>query len=122
MSLGDNHGFSRSNIRQGGGRGTGEDHVDDLFGCIELFVYQAPNTRPKGYDGLKTFMESQGCEVEFSRDVPPELQKHQAIRITKAKLINKDSDEPIPLAVVKRAHRWAHQRNYLHSFFKPMYT
>ena len=114
MSLRD-HGFGRKSLREGGGRGTGDDHVDGLFGSIELSIYQTPNTRPKGFETLKTFVESQDCELVFPHESPPELSRHETLRITNNK------DEPIPLAVVKRAHRWAHQRNYLHSFFRPMY-
>ena len=114
MSLGD-HGFTRRDLRQGGGRGTGEDHVDSLYGSTELFIYQTPNTRPKGYLSLKSFVEAQECEVMFTNEAPPELSQHETIRITHR------NAEPIPLTVVKRAHKWAHQRNYLHSFFIPLY-
>ena len=114
MRLGD-HGINRRNLRQGGGRGTGEDHVDAMFGSIELFVYQTPNTRPKGYLNLKAFLEAQGCEVVLGQGAPPELERYESIKITLP------SGEPLPNSVVNRAHKWAHQRNYLHSFFKPMY-
>ena len=114
MTLG-GYGINRRDLRQGGGRGTGEDHVDGMFGCTELIVYQTPNTRAKGYLSLKTFLENQGCDIAVTADVPPELERHQAIRITQL------DGEPIPLPAVKRAHKWAHQRNYLHSFFRPMY-
>ena len=87
------HGFTRQQIRQGGGRGNGNDHVDDLYGCTE----------------------SEGCEVIFTADAPPELNGYETMRITQRQ------GQPIPPAVVKRCHSWAHQRNYLHSFFKPMY-
>jgi hypothetical protein len=29
--------------------------------------------------------------------------------------------QPIPDAVLRRSHSWAHGRNFLHSFFKPLY-
>ena len=109
------HGINRRQLRQGGGRGNGDDHVDELLGATELYVYQTPNRRPKGYETLKLYLESQGCEVVFTADAPPELAKHETMRITHK------SAEPIPPAVVKRAHSWAHRNNYLHSFFKPMY-
>jgi len=114
MALGDRE-ISRRQVRQGGGRGTGEDHVDGMFGCTELFVYQTPKTRPKGYESLKSYLETQDCEVDLSPDVPPELGRHEAIRVTHR------NGEPIPIAAVKRVHSWAHGRNYLHSFFRPMY-
>ena len=43
------------------------------------------------------------------------LPGYQAVKITISGLL-------IPDPVIKRAHRWAHQRNYLHSFFKPYKT
>ena len=52
MSLG-NFGINRRQIREGGGRGNGNDHVDELFGCTELFIYQTPNVRRKGYEGAE---------------------------------------------------------------------
>ncbi len=114
MTLRD-HGISRRDLRQGGGRGTGDDHVDGMFGSTELFIYQTPNSKPKGYESLKSFLEAQGCEIAFTGEAPPELRHYESMRITHGKA------EPIPIPVLKRAHRWAHQRNYLHSFFKPMY-
>jgi hypothetical protein len=114
MSLRD-RGFGRRNLREGGGRGTGDDHVDSLYGITELSIYQTPNTKPKGYEGLKAFLEAQDCEIVYTNDAPPELSRHETLRITHSKA------EPIPIAVVTRAHRWAHNRNYLHSFFRPMY-
>ena len=113
MSLG-NFGFNRRQIRQGGGRGTGSDHVEEMFGATELYIYQTPNSRPKGYQTLKIYLEAQECEVIFTADKPPELSRYEALRITK-------KGEPLPIPVVKRSHSWAHQRNFLHSFFKPLY-
>jgi hypothetical protein len=110
-----NFGINRQQLRQGGGRGTGSDHVEEMIGSTELYIYQTPNTRLKGYTSLKTYLEAQECEIIFTADAPPELSKYETMRITHERA------EPIPTAVVKRAHSWAHQRNYLHSFFKPMY-
>lgn len=110
-----NFDMNRRQIRQGGGRGTGSDHVEEMFGAIELYIYQTPNSRPKGYQTLKTYLEAQECDVIFTADKPPELSRHEAIRITHKK------GEPIPTSALKRSHSWAHQRNFLHSFFKPMY-
>lgn len=109
------HGIGRRQLRQGGGRGNGNDHVEDLYGCTELYVYQPPNKRVTGYESLKLFLESEGCEVLFTADAPPELNGYETLRITQRQ------GQPIPAAVVKRAHSWAHQRNFLHSFFKPLY-
>ena len=114
MSLG-KFGINRQQIKQGGGRGTGNDHVDELYGCVELFIYQTPNVRRKGFERLKAYLEAQGCQIVFTADAPPELSKYETMRVTHGKTA------VIPDLVVKRAHSWAHSRNYLHSFFKPMY-
>ena len=114
MSLRD-QGFGRRNLREGGGRGTGDDHLDSLYGSTELSIYQTPNTKPKGFESFKAFLEAQDCEIINTHESPSELSRHETLRITHRK------SDPIPIAVVKRAHRWAHQRNYLHSFFRPMY-
>ena len=47
MNLGDRR-FTRNQIRQGGGRGSGNDHVDELYGSSELYVY-----RPVSYTHLR---------------------------------------------------------------------
>ena len=109
------HGINRRQLRQGGGRGNGNDHVDELFGATELYVYQTPNKRVKGYDRFKMFVESEGCEIIFTADAPPELSNYETLRITHRK------GEKIPDNVVRRGHTWAHNNNFLHSFFKPMY-
>ena len=114
MSLQD-HGINRRQLRQGGGRGTGADHVDGMFGSTELSIFQTPNSRRKGFETLKSYLEAQRCQVELTLDTPPELKRHETIRITQ----NEANEIPIP--ALKRAHSWAHQRNYLHSFFRPMY-
>ena len=113
-SLSDN-GFTRKQLRQGGGRGNGNDHLDEMIGATELFVYQTPNKKPKGFEALKLFLEAAECELNFTVDVPPELRNYEAFRITH-KL-----GEKIPDPVMRRCHSWAHGRNFLHSFFKPMY-
>ena len=109
------HGFARRQLRQGGGRGNGNDHLDELLGATELYVYQPPNSKAKGFPGLKLFVESQGCQVIFTADAPPELANYETVRITY------NEAGPIPDTVVKRGHSWAHRNNFLHSFFKPMY-
>ena len=114
MSL-SNFGINRRQIRQGGGRGTGSDHVEELIGATELYIYQTPNNRPKGYQTLKTYLAAQECEVIFAAEAPPELSRYETMRITHKR------GEPIPTPALRRSHSWAHQRNFLHSFFKPMY-
>ena len=110
-----NYGFGREQLRQGGGRGNGNDHLDELTGATELFIYQTPNRRVKGFEALKLYLESQECEVIFTAEAPPELRNYETIRITHRR------GEAIPPAALRRSHSWAHGRNFLHSFFKPMY-
>ena len=109
------HGLNRRQLRQGGGRGNGSDHFDELVGATELFVYQTPNKKAKGFESLKLFLEASGCELVFTTDVPPELRSYETFRITHR------LGEAIPDPVLRRCHAWAHGRNFLHSFFKPMY-
>ena len=113
-NLGD-RGITRAQLRQGGGRGNGNDHLEEMIGATELFVYQTPNKKPKGFESLKMFLAASECELISTLDVPPELKNYEAFRVTHK------SGEKIPDDVLKRCHSWAHGRNFLHSFFKPMY-
>jgi len=113
-NLGD-RGITRAQLRQGGGRGNGNDHLEEMIGTTELFVYQTPNKKPKGFESLKLFLAASECELISTLDVPSELKNYEAFRVTHK------SGEKIPDEVLKRCHSWAHGRNFLHSFFKPMY-
>ena len=113
-NLGD-RGITRAQLRQGGGRGNGNDHLEEMIGATELFVYQTPNKKPKGFESLKLFLAASECELISTLDVPPELENYEAFHVTHK------SGEKIPDEVLKRCHSWAHGRNFLHSFFKPMY-
>ena len=115
-----NYGIGREQLRQGGGRGNGNDHFDELVGSTEFYVYQTPGRRVKGFDSLKLYAEAEGCELLYTAEAPPELSDHETLRITNPGGPGR-SAEPIPDAVLKRAHSWAHRNNFLHSFFKPMY-
>ena len=96
--------------------GTGSEHLDEVLGATEFFIYVAPNMQTKGYDGLKKGLEQLGCTVEFPANAPLSPDPHhQAIKITHA-------GEDIPLKGLKRAHTWAHTHSFLHSFFKPFAT
>ena len=115
-----NYGIGRDQLRQGGGRGNGNDHFDELVGSTEFYVYQTPGRRVKGFDSLKLYAEAEGCELLYTSEAPPELSDHETLRITNPGGPGRRA-EPIPNAVLKRAHSWAHRNNFLHSFFKPMY-
>ena len=109
-----NHGFTRKDIRAGGGAGEGvaREHFEEMIGSAEFSIYRHPNRKIKGYDALKEYVESQGCEVLHIADTPaPVGQKYETIRIT-------NGGTEIPVPILKRAHNWAHQRNLLHMFYK----
>ena len=61
-NLGD-YGYNRRGLRQGGGRGNGNDHIDELIGSTELYIYQTPNQPVNGYEGLRLYIESEGCST-----------------------------------------------------------
>ena len=110
-------GLTRRDIRKGGGvegRDMGPEHYDEVLGSSEFFVYLTPNKAPKGYPDLKEYLESLGCTVEFpAQSALRPTERHQVVKITFQGLI-------IPDGGLRRAHRWAHQRNYLHHFFRPL--
>jgi hypothetical protein len=106
-------GVTRKNIRVGGGRDVEPEHYDEVLGSSEFCIYIPPNVRMKGYDDLKAFLEGQGCVVEYpgySEYTPNK--SYSVIAITMAGQRMSD-------AALRKAHRWAHKRNYLHSFFRP---
>ncbi len=110
-----NYGIRKRDLREGPGRGSGNDHFEDLLGSTEFYIYQAPDQTPKGYEGFKLFIESQGCKIIFTIDTPVDVgDEFQALRVT-------CKGKEIPAQVLKRSHTWAHQRNLLHSFYKPLY-
>ena len=77
-------GFDRKARRQRMG-GNGGEHFDEVEGASEFFIYVAPNMSTKGYDGLKSFLNGLGCEVEFPAVAPlTPGPRHQAVKITNA--------------------------------------
>ena len=109
-----NYGVTRREIRGGGGaeEGVASEHFDELIGSTELYIYRHPNRKIKGYEALKLHAESQGCEIIHIADAStPVGRGYETIRIT-------NKGDQIPIAILKRAHNWAHQRNLLHMFYK----
>ena len=107
-------GYSRRQMRQGGGRGDGvaDDHFDDLVGSTEFYIYRPPSRKINGYEPLKLVLESEGCEVVFLVEANCAAGPgYETCRITR-------KAGPIPDAALRRAHAWAHQRNFLHLFYK----
>jgi hypothetical protein len=108
------YGFTRRDIRGGGGAGTevANEHFHELVGSVELYIYRHPSRRIKGYEALKSSLESSGCEVvHLEGGSSPVGRSYETIRVT-----NKGVEIPIPL--LRQAHSWAHQRNLLHMFYK----
>ena len=109
-----NYGFTRKEIREGSGTGEGvaSEHFEEMVGSSELYIYRHPSRKIKGYQALKSYLESEGCDVIHITDTPAPIgQRYETIRIT-----NKGTQ--IPVALLRRAHNWAHQRNLLHMFYK----
>ena len=109
-----NYGFTRRDLR--GGSGTGEsiasEHFSDMIGSTELNIYRHRNKKIKGYEALKVGLESEGCAVVHLADAPAPIgHGFETIRIT-------NRGEQIPTPLLRRAHGWAHQRNFLHMFHK----
>ena len=97
-----------------GGPPTDADrHWVELIGSTELSIFRHPNNKLGGYEALKTYLESQGCQVLYTANSPnPISPSHHTILIT-------GSGAELSAAVLKRAHGWAHRRNLSHTFFKP---
>ena len=99
-----------------GGSGTEVDatHFDEVLGSSEFYVYVPPSGKLKGYEELRTFLKSEGCLVEYPghSDLVPN-KNYLVVAISQSGNLLSD-------ASLRRAHRWAHQRNFLHSFFQPL--
>jgi len=109
-------GISRSKLREGSGRGTdiADEHFFEVAGSKDFYIYVTPNRKAKGYDDLRDWLKELGYVVSVSDDAPMLPAKgYKAIKVTVAHGVISDD-------ALKRAHRWAHQRNFLHSFFKPL--
>jgi hypothetical protein len=108
-------GMTRAQLKTGSGKGldVADEHVHEVLGSRDFWVYVTPKSKPKGYEDLKAYLLEQGCMVDVSDTAPMLPAKgYKAIKITRV-------GENLTDDVVRRTHRWAHQRNYLHSFFKP---
>ena len=107
-------GLTRRQIREGSGTYVEKAHFDEVLGSSEFYVYVTPNKKAKGYEALKKYLEAEGCETGLTTESPVRMDdRYQIVRIT-------HQGQVIPDSPLRRAHRWAHQRNYLHSFFRPV--
>ena len=103
--------YTRRELRMGP-PSDADGHWVELIGSTELYILHLPTDKMKGYEGLKSFLESQGCEVVYTTDHPaPVGPDFLAIRIT-------SHGGELSHPVLKRAHGWAHRRNLNHLFFK----
>ena len=94
------------------GEGVASEHFEEMTGSSEFYLYRHPNRKIKGYEALKLYLESAGCEVIHMANGPKTPgQRFETIRIT-------NKGNPIPVPFLRRAHNWAHQRNLLHMFYK----
>ena len=108
-------GMTKAQLKIGSGKGVdvADEHVHEVLGSRDFWIYVAPKSKPKGYDDLKAYLIDQGCVVEVSEKAPMlPAPGYKAIKVT-------TSAHTLDDEVVRRAHRWAHSRNYFHSFFKP---
>ena len=112
-------GMTKAQLRVGSGKGVtiADEHFFEMAGSRDFYVYVAPRTKAKGYDALKASMESQGYAGSGADEGPMLPAKgYRAVKITTT------TSDTIADEALRQAHRWAHQRNYLHSFFKPYKT
>ena len=112
-------GMTKAQLREGSGKGIAiaDEHFFEMAGSRDFYVYVAPRTKAKGYDALKASMLAQGYAVSVADDAPMLPAKgYKAVKITTT------TTDTIADDALRQAHRWAHQRNYLHSFFKPYKT
>ena len=108
-------GLTKAQLKMGSGKGVdvADEHVHEVLGSRDFWIYVPPKSRAKGYSELKAWLLEQFCDVDVS-DKAPMLPSpgYKAIKVTSGGKVLTDE-------VVKRAHRWAHTHNYFHSFFKP---
>jgi len=110
-------GKSRNALRKTSNRGTGDDHIFQLEGAQRLSIFIPPNSRIRGYKELSTHLESYGCTITYPSKSLEVLRELPTASFT---AINIESKEGIEIEALQMAHRWAHQRNLLHSFFIPL--
>lgn len=110
-------GASRKTLRDSSNRGTGDDHLFELEGASRLTIFLPPNAKMKGYRELAAELESAGCMVAYP-SLSPTVQREMPGPRFKA--INIEAEEHIAPEALRSAHRWAHKRDLLHSFFRPL--
>ena len=103
---------NRKQVREGGGGGA-DLHFDEMVGSYELNIYRHRNSKIRGLEALDRFLQTQGCQTAYIDDVQaPVGPGYDTIRVT-------CEGDTIPVEALRRAHNWAHRRNFLHMFRKP---
>jgi len=111
---GKDFGLSRRQLREGSRVFVEPEHYDEVLGSSEFFVYVTPNKNTRGFESLKSYLQSLNCEVVVAEGSPVQMpERYKSLKITFQGAI-------IPDAALRRIHKWAHSRNFLHSFFQPM--
>lgn len=106
-------GPNRANVRKALGGEHPDGHFYELAGSRDFYVYLTPHKKTKGMAELTALAESLGCTVLLTDDAPAMPGKrYKALKITTVQAT-------LPDAALRQAHRWAHARNFLHSFYKP---
>ncbi|MBM3940623.1 MAG: hypothetical protein FJ318_06995 [SAR202 cluster bacterium] len=106
-------GHNRSEVRKALGGERADDHFHELAGTRDFYIYLTPNKKLSGYEQLRSLATAGGCTVVVTDEAPAMPGKgYKAVKITVAKGL-------LPEPVLRQAHRWAHARNFLHSFYKP---
>jgi|SRR5512133_1815604 hypothetical protein len=96
------------------GRSNADQHFHELVGSSGFWIYLPPNTQFADYTQLKEQVETTGCTIGWALDAPVDLGRaYTALKVAPrlATLIPEDA--------LRLAHRWAHNHDLLHSFFKP---
>ena len=106
--------LTRRQLREGSEPSVEWEHYDEVLGSSEFYVYVTPNRKTKGFEALKSYLIAQGCQVEFTTVTPVQMpERYQVVKVTYQVGV-------IPNPALRRVHKWAHGRNFLHSFFQPM--
>ena len=92
-------------------------HFYDTYECSDNKFIAVGSIEPQFYSELLEKLESVGCIVTYPSK-SPEVLRELPSRLYKA--INIETEKEIDYKALQLAHRWAHKRNLLHSFFIPL--
>jgi hypothetical protein len=98
------------------GRSNANEHFHEMVGSSGFWIYLTPNIPLTGYDRLREQLEARDCLITVAADAPVDL----GANYPQLKVVSR-TETLIPEDVLKLVHRWAHGRDFLHSFFKPAF-